>query len=111
MTELFAWAPQEEAAGKVRLRMNQAQYGDGYSQRAGDGINGKSQTWNLTFKGNAARIDAIRAFLDARGGWQSFFWTPSLGVQGYYVAGEYDLTDRGANRFVLQASFMQVFFA
>lgn len=111
MTEVFTWAPQEEAAGKATYRRAEARYGDGYVARAGDGINNKQQAWQLSFKGNETRMTEIIDFLDDHAGYRSFFWTPSLGVQGYYVAGDYELTDRGANRYVLRVTFEQAFYA
>ena len=54
-----------------------SKFGDGYEQRVADGINNNLQKWSLSFtKRSDADIDAIYDFLDARGGVESFFWTP-----------------------------------
>ena len=44
-----------------------AKFGDGYEQRAVDGINNLNETYNLTFKTRLkAEIDDIVAFLDSK---------------------------------------------
>lgn len=77
MMETFIWAPEQtSAAEEVKFRVLSAKFGDGYEQSAGDGINTRESSWALTFFGRQDRIDAIKAFLDAHGGWRSFHWTP-----------------------------------
>ena len=106
MAEVFAWLAQVEPKGKVRLLNRRAQFGDGYSQATGDGINAKAQSWDVEFRGNAAQIADIKAFLDAHGGWKSFLWSPPLEPQGLYRCEEYTAVDRGANRYLLSATFV-----
>lgn len=106
MAEVFTWAPQVDPKGKARLLNRGAQFGDGYSQAMGDGINAVAQEWDLEFKGNASLISAIRDFLKAHGGWRAFLWTPPLEPQGLYRCVEYSVIDRGANRYVLTATFV-----
>jgi phage-related protein len=88
-TQTFTWAPDAKPSGDVKFRVLTAQFGDGYKQAAADGINNREQSWPLSFTGTKAQITPIRDFLDARQGYQSFFWTPPLGVQGYYRCSEY----------------------
>lgn len=71
----FTWSPQTAQKG-VEPRVRAAPFGDGYQQRVGDGINTMPAEWELTFTRIAADIDAIEAFLEARGGEESFDWTP-----------------------------------
>ena len=109
MTTTFTWVPLREPVGTVSMRTRKAQFGDGYTQTAADGINNKSQTWPLQFRGTSAKIAAIRDFLDARQGYQSFFWTPPLGAQGYYKCATYTLKPLGAGKYELAATFEQAF--
>lgn len=109
MTTTFTWVPLREPVGTVTLRVLKARFGDGYQQTAADGINNKSQTWPIQFRGKAAKIAAIRDFLDARGGGQSFYWTPPLGAQGYYECTGYTIKPLGAGNYDLNATFEQVF--
>lgn len=109
MAQVFTWCPLIEPQGTVAQRILTAQFGDGYQQNAGDGINNKVQSWPLQFTGPKSRIDPIRAFLDAHKGYISFLWTPPLGVEGYYKATGYQMTAHGAGNYTLAATFEQVF--
>lgn len=54
-----------------------AQFGDGYAQRVGDGINNRKQVWSLRFENlTSANADTIIAFFRTRNGASSFTWTP-----------------------------------
>ncbi len=108
-TQTFTWSPVVEPTGTATYRVLKAQFGDGYAQTAADGINNKSQTWPLQFRGTAAKIAPIRDFLDACSGYQAFFWTPPLGSQGYYKCASYTLKPMGAGKYELAATFEQAF--
>jgi phage-related protein len=108
-TETFTWRAVNTAAGQVTLRTLSAQFGDGYSQAAGDGLNNKVQSWPLQFAGRQAEILAIQDFLDRHKGYKSFYWTPPLGVQGLYRVPEYSpVADKGGI-YTLSATFVQSF--
>lgn len=51
-------------------------FGDGYRQRAADGINNVRQTWTVEFIGSTTNIDIYDAFFEARKGYDAFDWTP-----------------------------------
>lgn len=54
-----------------------ADFGDGYLQAAGDGINPYKDTWDLTFTNRPyADIQSIKTLLDTLNGAASFYWTP-----------------------------------
>lgn len=109
MAETFTWLPRADPDGEFTFATRAVQFGDGYSQAVGEGINTQAQSWPLTFSGKAAYIAPIKAFLEARGGHESFLWTPPLGTAGYYRCTGFRLRDRGADRYVLTATFQQVF--
>ena len=69
--------PDNNSSEKYKNRVLAAQFGDGYQQMAGDGINNELEKWALNFSNRPkAQVDAIRAFLVARAGVESFYWTP-----------------------------------
>ena len=43
--ETFQWSPRTNAAADATFRIRKAQFGDGYVQVAGDGINFRAQNW------------------------------------------------------------------
>ncbi len=57
----------------TKPRVHTANFGDGYSQRVGDGINPLEQHFNLNFSNRTkADIDAIANFLETKAGVTSF---------------------------------------
>ena len=67
--ETFTFKPTlESSTGSVKPRTLSAQYGDGYRQVVGDGLNNLPQTWSLQFSGNEEEIKEVKDFLDAREG-------------------------------------------
>lgn len=86
--ETFTWSPLNGPTADIQYRNRSAQYGDGYEQIVGDGINSESQSWPLTFTGMKAEILPILAFIRAHGGRRSFKWVNPLGELGLYRATE-----------------------
>ena len=75
----FTFIPDFGASADYEPRVRRAQFGDGYQQRVGDGINPLQEKWSLRFSyRDDAEATAILAFLTARAGVQSFQWTPPL---------------------------------
>jgi len=105
----FTWCPEIDPTGEEQYRVLGAQFGDGYKQMAGDGINNVVQSWPLQFTGSAAYITEIRDFLRAHGGVKPFLWTPPLGVQGLYDAAAVKIQAKGKDWYVLSTTFTQRF--
>ena len=111
MTDVFTWKVLATASGEGEFAVNEARFGDGYSQAVAQGINNEKQTWNVTFHGRKRTgvfgiLDPLN-FLRARKGSISFFWTPPLGVQGYYRCKRYSIRDEGGGHFTVSATFEQ----
>lgn len=64
---------QLEESPKVKT----SKFGDGYEQRVADGINNNLQKWQISFNNRSLDdVDVVYNFLKARGGVESFDWTP-----------------------------------
>lgn len=50
--EVFTWCPVPGASVDYEYSTRAAQFGDGYEQESGSGINNERQVWSLTFDGN-----------------------------------------------------------
>jgi phage-related protein len=60
---------------KPEVKVLRADFGDGYTQRAADGINNLRLKLELGWEYlTPANADVIINFLEARGGWQAFRW-------------------------------------
>jgi phage-related protein len=57
-------------------RVLTAQFGDGYAQRAADGLNNAPQVWDVMFNVPPADVDIIEALFESKGGVTPFTWTP-----------------------------------
>ena len=109
MVDTFTWRPDKAAPGTFTQRARSAQFGNGYTQRAGDGINNETQSWDLTFTGKKARIAQILAFLRAQKGYKAFIWSTPFDGNLYFTCSSYKPTDQGGGAWVLTATFEQTF--
>lgn len=112
MTETFSYCTRVGASGDISQRTWENDYGDGYIQAGGIGINTKSQSWEISITGRMASgsdlMDA-RDFLDRHEGYKSFHWSaPGSGI-GLYSSNGYKLSAAGAGIFTLTATFKQTY--
>ena len=106
----FTYTPSFEATEVSKTRVSKIQYGDGYEMRATFGLNVDPKEWPLTFAERAdTERDNILAFFEARGGVESFDWTPPRGTAGKYVCEEWQVTLRSCNFNTIQAKFREVY--
>jgi len=100
------YGAQKTSQPKVR----QVQFGDGYVQRLTFGLNQDPKVWNLTFEVSETDADTIETFLDARGGSESFTWSPPDESASYkWICLNWSKTIPYLNRATIQATFQEVF--
>jgi len=105
----FSYVPAPGATETTEPRVRVAQFGEGYAQRVADGINNRPRSWALTFNRAAADIDAIAAFLEARGGTESFDWTPPSGAAGKWLCPAWSRPVPSRNVQTITATFVETF--
>lgn len=106
----FTYTPSFEATESSKPRVRKFQAGDGYEARITFGLHPDPKEWSLTFANrDDTERDAITAFLEARGGVESFDWIPPRGDAGKYVCEEWQVTLRNCNNNTIQATFREVF--
>jgi phage-related protein len=96
--QTFTWFPDVASENSEEPSVNVTKFGDGYEARTSDTLNVIHQSWRVVFtKGrNAGEGLAIRNFLRARRGVESFIWTNPLGETSFYVARKWTTkSDRG----------------
>lgn len=74
---VFDWAESPGTKLREAPRVRAMQFGDGYSQRQPDGLNGIAQEWDVVFR--AVSLDAgneLIAFLRTQAGVTAFTWAP-----------------------------------
>jgi len=90
--------------------VRQVQFGDGYIQRTVFGLNQNLKMYNPTWN-NISETDAdtISDFLDARGGSESFDWTPpGESSSSKFICQSWSKTIPYLNRATIQATFQEV---
>nr|WP_113865017.1 phage tail protein [Brenneria salicis]NMN90982.1 phage-related protein [Brenneria salicis ATCC 15712 = DSM 30166]RBP66474.1 phage-related protein [Brenneria salicis ATCC 15712 = DSM 30166]RLM32067.1 phage tail protein [Brenneria salicis ATCC 15712 = DSM 30166] len=113
--ETFTFCPRVNPEGEFTQRTRAVQFGDGYTQRSGDGINSESQSWPLTFVGDNTFIQEIMAFLRRHNGYTAFQWVSPLSELGLYCCPDgFNVTalgknSRGVQMFQLTATFITAY--
>lgn len=104
-------APDYSTGKDVSARIIQAQFGDGYSQRAADGLNPVMDKPRLTWSGlTTADADTIEAFFEARGGHEAFLYTlPREVTAKLWICKTWTRNYPEPNFDTINASFEQVF--
>lgn len=105
MADTFTWRPDKSAPATMGQRTRSAQFGSGYTQEAGDGLNTETQSWALTFTGDKSRIIQIRNFLRDQGGYKAFIWSTPLDGPLYFKCKTYTPTPLGGTAWTLAATF------
>ncbi|VEJ54636.1 phage tail protein [Pragia fontium] len=83
--DTFFWRTQIQSGmeGSFSYKTRTAQFGDGYKQIVGDGLNPESQSWPITLTGLKSEmlpaLDFIRSHVT-----KSFIWTSPLDEAGLY---------------------------
>lgn len=109
MTDTFTWRPVSNPTGTSTFAVLTSQFGDGYSQEAADGINNETQSWPLDFVGVEVEMQPIVNFIRAHAGFQGFYWTPPMGVQGLYKVATFSINPQDGGLVQISATFVQKF--
>jgi phage-related protein len=109
MADTFTWRPDKSAPGTFDQSVRAAKFGNGYTQRAADGINNETQSWNLTFTGNKSRIAEIVKFLRKQEGYKAFIWSAPFDGPLYFICSSFNPTDLGGSAWALTATFEQTY--
>lgn len=104
--------PTYDSSGTTKFRIKKIQYGNGYSQRAKDGINSVAKTFKLEWKViDQQAYDYIYNFFTSLGGSQSFkYQVPGLdNEQRLYVSGEVSHKSVAVGVYEISVDIEQVF--
>jgi phage-related protein len=96
---------------KKKPRVLKAEFGDGYAQRAGDGLNNRPVTLNLAWTNlTTSEKNDIIDFFEARKGYQSFYYTyQDENSPKIYVCEEWSHTHTDATNYTITATLQQVY--
>ena len=105
--ETFIWTPDWQLKRKKKPEKRTVTFGDGYSQHIGLGANKLRQPYDLTFTNDFTTIWAIEQFLEARGGYEDFEWTPPTGETLIFYCDEWNVDYSTYNNIQLTTTFKQ----
>jgi phage-related protein len=91
-------------------RTLESAFGNGYEQRAGDGLNLVPQMWSVVWD-DISWIDCqtIDTFLGGQKGYLAFLWTPPGGSALQFKCKSWDVQKKNAVTGSVKAQFTQVF--
>lgn len=107
---VFEWKPDLGAERTSEPLVTTVSFGDGYEQRVGQTINRVKHGYTVTFTRTAEEALKISAFLEDRGGLESFKWTDPLGEDHIWVCRKWTGPSQQARGvYVIEATFEEVF--
>lgn len=104
-TETFSWRVQAQASDTRTYSTRDISFGDGYVQSAGEGLNGVTESFSVTWKGNLADCQDIMDFFDRQAGYKSFYWTDERGNLGLFRCKDAAPQGLGGNVFQITGTF------
>jgi len=110
-TPTFTWVVNIQASPTIGYTVRSAQMGDGYIQEAGEGVNNKTEAWDITWTGTDVDCNLIMDFMDALGGYKSFYWTNPLGKIGLWKCKNPKPNELGGNTFAFSGTFTKSYAA
>lgn len=113
MTDIFTPVHQpspQSTQRTIKRRVNTAEFGDGYSQRSGDGLNASPRTYLAAWDAIlASEAEVYEAFFDAHKV-TMFLWTPPLeSAQRRWIAGDSTTGYLGGSTVSFSCSLKEVF--
>lgn len=107
--QTFTWCPAYGVTMTKTPRVKRAVFGDGYMQRATDGINAQPRSFSVTFNKKSGTVTDIEAFLASMGAVEPFLWIPFDAKLGAFICSSWNLSRTGPNAGTLTAQFDEVF--
>lgn len=108
-TPYFNYLVDYSSKSSATPRVLLAKYGDGYEQRAGDGINNNPRSWPISITRDSHTIMGIEQLMDTWAGIQSFFWVTPRNTIARFVCRQYDTQYDDFNKSVFIGTFEQIF--
>lgn len=109
MASIFNIIPTKGISANTKPRILKAQFGDGYVEMVGDGINNINEEWSLSVDGvSDATAAAIDSFLTDHIA-TYFLWTPPNRPQARYTCEEWSATYNEDDSNSVSAKFKRYF--
>jgi len=107
MTTTFTYSPTIASQKQHHPKVKKIQFGNGYYQIVGDGINSNMEKWSLSFTVDDTDKQAIEDFFNTASGYTYFNWTSDENgaTQKQYICNQWNIQPLGANNYNINATF------
>lgn len=101
---------QSSQAGR-EYRVTKTKFGNGYEQRAKDGINNIVDSWSLSWEAlNQTDMNSLSSFFDSLGGTSYFTWqAPTDSTVKKWVVSKFSIQVLGGSHYTVNVSIDQVY--
>ena len=107
----FASLISQSSQAKTSYKIIEVKYGNGYSQRAGDGFNNAQASWNVAWENiDSSTFTSLINALDSAGGVDYFTWlAPGDLVTKKFIIKEHSRSALAGSVFAVSATLEQCF--
>lgn len=107
----FGWVPSYASSLSSEVKLHEARFGDGYSQRVGAGINNIEDKWELAFNNRSkTEKEGIVTFLRSKSSGKAFGWIPyDETIEVKVTCKKWSVQPIGPNAFSLSCQFERVY--
>lgn len=106
----FTWKSSYKYSNESIPRVRKIQFGDGYTQRASDGISSILMSINFPFENiDINQYTAILHFLEKRKGVESFVFVPPApyNIQKLFICEKWNIVQNFYNNYTITANFIE----
>lgn len=95
--------------GDTEFIVRRAQYGDGYAQVSGEGLQSSKDTWAVSYAGLWEDVQEVNAFIKQHEGYKSFAWRTPKGELKLFRAPRWQVLPYAKDVFRLTTTFEEAF--
>jgi phage-related protein len=107
--ETFTWRVNKGVSSEISYTTRAVQFGDGYEQVAGEGVNNKNESYSIEWIGSDVEAREIMAFFDRHAGYRAFFWAAPLNEVALYRCNDPSPLDLGGNKYKITGTFKKAY--
>lgn len=110
-TPTFTWVVNTNATPTIGYNTRSSKFGDGYVAEAGEGVNPKTEAWEVTCICTTDECDAIMTMMDTQAGYKSFYWTTPQRKIGLYKCKNPTPVELGGDTWQFTGTFTKAYAA
>lgn len=109
LLKTFKWKVLIDSSGGVDFRTREVEFGDGYEQVVGDGINTKKVSHSLKLIGKIGEMKEVATFLEEHAGYKPFIFKHPFMGEGVYRCLKYSFDPVAKDIYKISFSVKQAY--